>query len=146
MSNRTRDLFFTAIGAAVGAGAAVWGINALLSRFKDETETAKYKLSHHSQVVETAKGPVEISVHGEGPPVLVVHGAAGGYDQGEVRAEAFSGVQYISVSRPGYLTSTCTFSTKAGTGISTGFWEPMCTRWTVFRGCCSPPGPPMPSG
>jgi pimeloyl-ACP methyl ester carboxylesterase len=103
MSNRSRDLFFTAIGAAVGAGVAVWGVREMLSRFKTVTETVKTNLIRHSRVVETACGPVEISVHGEGPPVLVVHGAAGGYDQGEVRANEFRGVQYISVSRPGYL-------------------------------------------
>lgn len=103
MSKRNRDLFFTAIGAAVGAGAAVWGVREILARFKSETETAKTNLIRHSRVVETASGPVEISIHGEGPPVLVVHGAAGGYDQGEVRADEFRGVQYISVSRPGYL-------------------------------------------
>lgn len=96
-------MFFTAIGAAVGAGAAVWGVREILERFKSETETAKTNLIRHSRVVETTNGPVEISIHGEGPPVLVVHGAAGGYDQGEVRADEFQGVQYISVSRPGYL-------------------------------------------
>ena len=35
--------------------------------------------------------------------MLVVHGAAGGYDQGEVQSEKFTGVKYISISRPGYL-------------------------------------------
>ncbi len=35
-----------------------------------------------SQVIETKCGPIEYATMGEGPPVLVVHGAGGGYDQG----------------------------------------------------------------
>ncbi len=57
----------------------------------------------NSQIIQTAKGPVEVSISGSGPPVLVVHGAAGGYDQGKIRSEEFDNVTYISVSRPGYL-------------------------------------------
>ena len=103
MSNRFSRPFFSAIGAAVGAAAAVWGLRQLVTRFEEETEETIRVLKRRSRVVETSAGPVEISVHGEGPPVLVVHGAAGGYDQGEVKSEEFAGVQYISVSRPGYL-------------------------------------------
>ncbi|MBN2046160.1 MAG: alpha/beta hydrolase [Anaerolineales bacterium] len=98
--NRT---ILTALGAAVGTGASLWAIRKLQERFKQETETALRTLKTRSQVIETSAGPVEISIHGEGPPVLVVHGAAGGYDQGEVQSEEFTGVRYISVSRPGYL-------------------------------------------
>ena len=94
---------FSAVGAALGAAAAVWGLKKMQSRFEQDTETAIEKLITHSRVIETAAGEVEISIHGEGPPVLVVHGAAGGYDQGEVQSEEFRGIKYISVSRPGYL-------------------------------------------
>ena len=94
---------FSAIGAALGAGATVWTMRKLQTRFKEDTITAIETLKTRSKIIETSAGPVEISIHGEGPPVLVVHGAAGGYDQGEVQSEEFTGVQYISVSRPGYL-------------------------------------------
>ncbi len=94
---------FSAVGAAIGAAAAVWGMQKLQARFEQDTESAIEKLKTHSQVIETSAGEVEISIHGEGPPVLVVHGAAGGYDQGEVQSEEFRGIKYISVSRPGYL-------------------------------------------
>ena len=93
----------SAVGAVIGATAAVWGIRKLVDRFEQETRETIRTLERRSQVIETIVGPVEVSIHGDGPPVLVVHGAAGGYDQGEVKSEEFSGVQYISVSRPGYL-------------------------------------------
>jgi pimeloyl-ACP methyl ester carboxylesterase len=78
-------------------------VHKLLNRFQEETEETIQVLQMRSEVFQTAKGEMEASISGSGPPVLVVHGAAGGFDQGEVKSEEFSGVQYISVSRPGYL-------------------------------------------
>jgi len=65
-----------------------------------------------STIVETAAGPVEYAVRGQGPVVLCVHGGPGGYDQGLVLGEVFrrNGFQVLSVSRPGYL----------GTPLATG--------------------------
>ena len=40
------------------------------------------RLRRGSRVVETAKGPVEFATLGSGPPVLVLHGGMGGWDQG----------------------------------------------------------------
>ena len=103
MSNRTRNSIIRTTATFLGAGLAAWGVHRLLERFREETEETIKVLHTRSQVYQTAKGPVEASISGEGPPVLVVHGAAGGFDQGEVRSEDFGGIQYISVSRPGYL-------------------------------------------
>jgi pimeloyl-ACP methyl ester carboxylesterase len=54
-----------------------------------------------------AAGPIECAVLGEGPAVLISHGALGGYDQGLAVIESgfFGGRSYrfIVVSRPGYL-------------------------------------------
>jgi pimeloyl-ACP methyl ester carboxylesterase len=60
-----------------------------------------------SQIVQASHGPVEYATMGSGPPVLVIHGAAGGYDQGLLLAQAFGGdgFRYISPSRFGYLRS-----------------------------------------
>jgi pimeloyl-ACP methyl ester carboxylesterase len=65
------------------------------------------------RVLDTALGPVEVAVAGEGTPVLVVHGTPGGWDQaaamGAFLASASAGagvrarVQAILPSRPGYL-------------------------------------------
>jgi len=56
-------------------------------------------------MVATARGPIEYAVQGHGIPVLAVHGAGGGYDQGLlVAGNAFGeGYQVIAPSRFGYL-------------------------------------------
>jgi 2-hydroxy-6-oxonona-2,4-dienedioate hydrolase len=55
--------------------------------------------------VQTACGPIEYAEAGEGPALLVVHGAGGGFDQGiEFGAElARRGHRVIAMSRFGYL-------------------------------------------
>jgi pimeloyl-ACP methyl ester carboxylesterase len=65
------------------------------------------QLSESSQVINTAKGPVEYAAIGSGTPRLFIHGTPGGYDQGLIQARAapdsIKGTRIISVSRPGYL-------------------------------------------
>jgi pimeloyl-ACP methyl ester carboxylesterase len=58
-----------------------------------------------SHVVDTSRGRMEIARQGQGPPVLLVHGLLGGYDQGLLLSDALvqNGFEVISVSRPGYL-------------------------------------------
>lgn len=103
MSGKQKRPLIKPFAAALGAGLAAWGVRRLFDRFRSETKETIQLLQMRSEVFETARGPVEASISGSGPPVLVVHGAAGGFDQGEVKSEEFSGVLYISVSRPGYL-------------------------------------------
>lgn len=61
----------------------------------------------NAAVAETALGPVEHAVLGDGPPVLVVHGSPGGIDQAEIMARFLvaAGCRAIVLSRPGYLGS-----------------------------------------
>ena len=92
-----------AAAAAIGAAATGWGLWHLFSQYQKERSRSYRYLVEHSQVLQTAKGPIEVSISGSGPPVLVVHGAAGGYDQGKIKSEEFDGITYISISRPGYL-------------------------------------------
>lgn len=56
-------------------------------------------------MVRTRRGPVECASFGEGPAVLCLHGAMGGYDQSLLlgRTAGVSGFRYIAPSRPGYL-------------------------------------------
>lgn len=57
------------------------------------------------KIVQTARGPVEYCEEGEGPVILCIHGAMGGYDQSITlgRTIGAPGFRYIGVSRPGYL-------------------------------------------
>src|SRR5690242_7371727 len=62
-----------------------------------------------SRIVETAMGPVEYCMRGQGPAVLVAHGSPGGYDQGLAFSKLVGGQQtFIAVSRPGYLRTPLT--------------------------------------
>jgi pimeloyl-ACP methyl ester carboxylesterase len=66
-------------------------------------------LQTESRIIETALGPVEYCVRGQGPAVLVAHGSPGGYDQGLAFAKLVGGQQtFIAVSRPGYLRTPLT--------------------------------------
>lgn len=67
-------------------------------------------LEAESNLAPTRHGMIEHAIWGEGPPVLLVHGAGGGFDQGRLLAEALggNGFMWISVSRFGYLRSELT--------------------------------------
>lgn len=56
-------------------------------------------------VAQTARGGIEYAQSGEGPAVLALHGAMGGYDQSDLLARTVGGpgFQYFLLSRPGYL-------------------------------------------
>lgn len=68
-------------------------------------QTTTAQLQAGSQVARTAQGPVEYATTGQGPAVLVLHGALGGYDQGLLMAETLEtqDFQFVAVSRGGYL-------------------------------------------
>lgn len=56
-------------------------------------------------IVATPCGPIEYATAGSGPPVLVVHGAGGGFDQGLTLGMPLveHGYRVIAMSRFGYL-------------------------------------------
>ena len=86
------------------AALAIGGIATYLVYSRDMRATRK-RLTAGSQIVATRHGPIEYTTWGQGPTVLVVHGAGGGYDQGIAIARAFGddGFRWISPSRFGYL-------------------------------------------
>lgn len=55
--------------------------------------------------IRTALGSVQYAEEGEGPAVLCLHGAMGGYEQGLILGRTLGepGYRYIAPSRPGYL-------------------------------------------
>ena len=76
------------------------------ARYQRDMRTARELLiSGGSQVIETGCGPIEYATVGEGPPLLVVHGILGGFDQGLViaRGNIGEGFRSIAPSRFGYL-------------------------------------------
>lgn len=77
----------------------------VFTRYQRDIRQARERISVGSQIAQTPCGPIEYAVAGEGPPVLVVHGAGGGYDQGLEFSEglAQSGFRVIAMSRFGYL-------------------------------------------
>lgn len=62
-------------------------------------------LANPSWILETSYGPIEYAEAGNGPPVLVIHGAGGGFDQGLDIGEKLvrNGFRVIAPSRFGYL-------------------------------------------
>lgn len=73
--------------------------------YRQDINAAGVRVSSGSQVVNTPCGLIEYADVGKGLPVLVVHGAGGGFDQGLELAQPLvdSGFRVISVSRFGYL-------------------------------------------
>jgi len=69
---------------------------------------ARARLVGRSKTVETSFGTLEYAVMGQGEPMLIVHGAEGGFDQSiDMTGElAGRGYQIIAPSRFGYLRST----------------------------------------
>jgi pimeloyl-ACP methyl ester carboxylesterase len=83
-------------------------ILAVASRYTREIKAARARIdSLGSQVIDTPCGPIESARVGAGYPLLVVHGAMGGVDQGLWLGRSFdiTNYQIISVSRFGYLRS-----------------------------------------
>jgi pimeloyl-ACP methyl ester carboxylesterase len=85
-------------GAGMVLGSGVW------LRYRHDIGAARRRLQGCSRLVETSLGLVEYAESGQGPPVLIAHGANGGFDQGLLLAET-AGPRYrwIAVSRFGYL-------------------------------------------
>ncbi len=96
-----RILHWTATGliiAVVLASAAyLWDIDRAYERVRGK-----------GAVIPSPYGNIEYTESGSGPAVLMIHGSGGGYDQGELIAQAVLGEQFHSItpSRFGYLRST----------------------------------------
>jgi 2-hydroxy-6-oxonona-2,4-dienedioate hydrolase len=75
------------------------------ARYHRAVVAAYARAAAGARLARTPCGPIEYAVAGEGPPVLVVHGAGGGFDQGLELGASFArgGFRIIAVSRFGYL-------------------------------------------
>lgn len=91
------------IGAAsVVLGALVAAVS-VVPAYRRDHDAALARIGRGSAVANTRCGPIEYSESGSGTPVLVVHGAGGGFDQGQLFADELVGHRAIAMSRFGYL-------------------------------------------
>jgi 2-hydroxy-6-oxonona-2,4-dienedioate hydrolase len=76
--------------------------------FARDLSAARDRLVGHSKTIATSCGILEYAVVGDGDPILIIHGAGGGFDQGidMTAALAAHGYRLIAPSRFGYLASS----------------------------------------
>jgi pimeloyl-ACP methyl ester carboxylesterase len=96
---RAASVLVIAVGvlAIAAASVAVW--------YQRDIANARDKVSGGARVIDTAAGPIEYAEYGSGYPLLSIHGAGGGYDQGLANVAELVGDGYrvIAPSRFGYL-------------------------------------------
>ncbi|MEQ1810017.1 MAG: alpha/beta fold hydrolase [Terricaulis sp.] len=80
---------------------------AAMALSRQEVDRRETELARSARTVEARHGTLEYATEGEGPALLVVHGAGGGFDQGLLIGRSFvgQGYRFIAPSRFGYLGS-----------------------------------------
>jgi pimeloyl-ACP methyl ester carboxylesterase/predicted enzyme related to lactoylglutathione lyase len=89
------------LSAMLAAGLVTW----LVTSYRADITAARMRIASGSELAQTPCGPIEYATTGDGPPLLVIHGAGGGFDQGLDVAKDVTppGYRVIAVSRFGYL-------------------------------------------
>jgi pimeloyl-ACP methyl ester carboxylesterase len=97
-----RRVILTGLGGLVLAAGA-WGTGA----YRATMAAAAARISRRSSVIETRAGQLEYAIAGRGLPMMMIHGAGGGFDQGLLFAHGLTeaGFQIVAPSRFGYLQS-----------------------------------------
>ena len=98
--SRNCRVIFTVVGALL---LALVGL--VYHGYRRDIDVARARVLTGSRIVNTPCGLIEYADVGTGPPVLAVHGAGGGFDQGlEVARPLIDrGFRVIAMSRFGYL-------------------------------------------
>jgi len=98
-SRARRTALVVAALLVVGAFASIY------TSYRRDIDRAYERIEAGSHIAQTRCGPIEYTTPGDGPPLLSVHGAGGGFDQGLELAEplARAGFRVIAMSRFGYL-------------------------------------------
>ncbi len=103
--------------------------------FMRDMNRAYEHVRERGTVFASPQGDIEYTEGGAGVPVLVIHGSGGGYDQGELIAQAVlgDGFHWIAPSRFGYLRSalpaSATFDEQAHVPT------PACSTTWACSGC-----------
>ena len=91
-----------AIPSLAVAGTGIW----IYARYRRDLRVRIARLKGASLVAQTRCGPIEYAEAGSGTPLLIVHGAGGGFDQGMEfggASLALRGFYVLASSRFGYL-------------------------------------------
>lgn len=80
---------------------------AITIAYRHDLAAARALTAGNSRLIDSPFGPIEYAEAGQGPPILVIHGAGGGFDQGLMlgRGLTAKGFRVIAPSRFGYLRS-----------------------------------------
>lgn len=93
-----RKLLGIASAAGAAAGAVAYG------RYLRDIGEIRSRVERGGTLVDTQAGPIEYAEEGSGEPLLMIHGAGGGYDQGlMVGRDLGPAFRVIAPSRFGYL-------------------------------------------
>lgn len=97
----------TLLALALGGLAAAGGAYTVGRSFQADLSRARARLAGRSEIVRSRFGALEYAVAGDGPPVLMIHGSGGGFDQGLSFAQPLveAGFRVVAPSRFGYLRS-----------------------------------------
>lgn len=88
------------------AGAIATGAAALAyAAYRKDIEAARRRIETETQIIGSGHETIEFAESGDGPAVLLIHGAGGGFDQGLELGRTFVGDHYrvVAPSRFGYL-------------------------------------------
>jgi 2-hydroxy-6-oxonona-2,4-dienedioate hydrolase len=87
---------------------ALTALVVLVALYRSDISAAHERVQGKSAVMASSYGDIEYREGGAGPDVLVVHGAGGGFDQGELIGQIVldEHFRWIAPSRFGYLRST----------------------------------------
>ncbi len=96
-----RALLLGLAGLALATGGYGFGT------FREATRQGRRRLATGSTVIPSSVGPLEYAIAGDGPPLMMIHGTGGGFDQGLLFADAIRrrGYRIVAPSRFGYLRS-----------------------------------------
>ena len=97
-----RRVALTGLGVVFALVAVAWLV------YRVDIGRQYQRVRGKTSLVPSPYGDIEYTEGGVGPDVLVIHGSGGGYDQGELIAQAVLGDEFhwIAPSRFGYLRST----------------------------------------